>query len=134
MKEIDRKRRLDVVVVEDDPEQCEALGAILVRAGHRVRTCPAVDEALELVRQQRPQVLLTDLALHDESGADLGRRLRAHPATALIAQIAMTGSVDPDWETVRHFDLYLRKPIAEKELLQLLEQLAISVEDAHLLR
>ncbi|MDQ3036802.1 MAG: response regulator [Myxococcota bacterium] len=115
---------MQAVVIDDDEDTCAMLAALLARAGFGVRTFASAAGALSAIRDARPDVVVTDLHLPEGSGAELAQALRADPATAHVAIVALTGQVDPDWEIVRHFDAYLRKPFEPERLPSLLVALA----------
>jgi CheY-like chemotaxis protein len=125
-----RVRAKDVLVVEDDRDTREVLAVILGGAGFDVRACATVEEALALVRERIPDIVVTDLQLPRSSGRELAEALRADPSTSHVALVAATGAVDPHWDVVRWFDAYLRKPLDLDVLPQLLDTLAAAAEAA----
>jgi PAS domain S-box-containing protein len=84
---------LRVLVVDDDADALTLALAILQRAGALVTTCASVSEALDLLRQWRPDVLVSDIEMPREDGYSLIRKVRALssqeggrvPAVALTA-------------------------------------------------
>ena len=62
---------------------------VLTGRGYSVRTASSAAEALELLREYRPHLVLTALRLPDMDGVELTRRIKADPATASIAVIAL---------------------------------------------
>src|SRR5213076_1680000 len=80
---------VEVLVVDDDADARDLVAAVLVRSGARVRTASSVDEAVERLRERRPDVLLSDIGLPSQDGYELIRRVRALdeslPAAALTA-------------------------------------------------
>lgn len=121
---------LDVLVVEDDADTRDMLAALLEQDGLRVRCAASVAEALAAVREAPPDVIVSDLALGAEHGHDLAARLRDDPDTHDLAIVAITGSVDPEWDVVRHFDAYLVKPLDHRAFPAFLRTLATSIEAA----
>jgi PAS domain S-box-containing protein len=120
-------RPLDLLLVEDNPDIVETLSELLTVAGHRVRSAGTAEEALELLRAQRPDVLLCDIGLPGMSGLELGQRLRADPELAGIKRVAMTGYGDP--ATQGHiaragFERTLIKPVQLAALRHCLSRVA----------
>jgi PAS domain S-box-containing protein len=80
---------VDVLVVDDEPDARELLTAVLGRAGARVRTAGSSDEAIALLREHAPHVVLSDIGLPREDGYAFLRRMRelapSVPAAALTA-------------------------------------------------
>jgi two-component system alkaline phosphatase synthesis response regulator PhoP len=77
-------RAAHLLVVEDEPEIAELERYHLARAGHRVSTAANGWEALAVVRDDRPDLMLLDLMLPDLDGFGICEILRRDPATATI--------------------------------------------------
>jgi CheY-like chemotaxis protein len=72
--------RLDgvrVLVVDDDVDAVKLAEAILAGAGAEVRSCSRASEGLELLREWRPDVLVSDIEMPGEDGYALIRKVRA---------------------------------------------------------
>src|SRR5207245_984067 len=59
---------LDVLVVDDELDARDLIAAVLKKCGAHVRTAASVDEAVALVHEHRPDVLLSDIGLTNEAG------------------------------------------------------------------
>ncbi len=68
---------LRVLVVDDEPDTCEVLEAVLREAGAEVRACQSTAEALAELDTWWPDVLLSDIGMPGEDGYSLIRRVRA---------------------------------------------------------
>ena len=66
-----------VLLVDDQPDVLETTGMLLRRDGHDVRAFGDPRAAVEAVRAERPDVLLTDLGMPGLSGWDVAREARA---------------------------------------------------------
>jgi CheY-like chemotaxis protein len=78
-----------VLVVEDDLYNRHVMVELLnEEAGLTVRGVSSGSQALELVRESRPDVIVMDLRLPDVDGSDLCARLRSDPETRDIPAIA----------------------------------------------
>lgn len=85
-----RERRRTVLVVDADPATAEAALAALPSGTHRVLAAPDAHQALATLGAQRVHVLVSELALPDDSGLHLlveARRL--HPGVARVALSAV---------------------------------------------
>jgi CheY-like chemotaxis protein len=83
-----------VVLVVDDEEGIRDMYQIVfpsLASGMRVVTAANATEALERVRQSRPDVILMDLHMPGVDGIEATRRLKADASTAQIPVIAVTG-------------------------------------------
>jgi signal transduction histidine kinase/CheY-like chemotaxis protein len=105
-----------VLVVDDDSDNRDMLAASLESHRAIVSTAASVPEALDLLRRERIDVVLTDVAMPGEDGYALIEKLRASgdPAIAAIPAVALTAFARP--EDRRHalqagFHLHLAKPI-----------------------
>jgi putative two-component system response regulator len=57
---------------------------VLSAAGHNVSDAEAAEQALDMIMQEKPEVILLDLVLPDIDGLTLVRRLKADPETRAI--------------------------------------------------
>jgi CheY-like chemotaxis protein len=78
------------------------------------------EQALAEVREQLPDLILTDAVMPKMTGFELCRRLHADPATAAIPVLMISGSIQP--EEVRRALPYLRaairKPFTTTQLIE----------------
>jgi CheY-like chemotaxis protein len=81
-----------VLVVDDDPDLREAIADALRFEGHRVTEAANGREALEMVRRQRPSVIVTDLVMPVMSGWELVGALAADPSLRAIPVIVVSAS------------------------------------------
>ncbi len=109
-----------IMVVEDDQTLAAMLRAVLSGEGYRVVVATNGDEALRIVLQSPPDLLLLDLLLPGKSGMDVLRLLRQDHATMHIPVIMVTARGEVA-DKVQAFDLrvndYLTKPFNTDELL-----------------
>jgi signal transduction histidine kinase/CheY-like chemotaxis protein len=112
---------ISVLVVEDDPDGRALLVFILMQSGATVVGAGSVAEALEILRRQRPQVVVTDIGMAEADGFDLIRHLRRDPDAAVrsIPAVAVTGyarSEDRTRTLAAGFQAHLSKPVNATEL------------------
>ncbi|MBI1776459.1 MAG: response regulator [Proteobacteria bacterium] len=79
-----------VLLVEDDPNFCMFVSAILEHSGHDVRFAADGDLAIESFTQRRPDLVITDLVMLRRDGIDTIRTLRDFDPRVPI--IAMSGA------------------------------------------
>jgi CheY-like chemotaxis protein len=82
-----------VLIVDDNLDTCHFLCSAVGKAGHRGAFANSVAEALERMRHQRPDVVIADLMMPDESGLELLRNVRDDPRTCDLPVI-MCSAVD----------------------------------------
>lgn len=109
-----------VLIAEDEAPIAEVLAMIVEEAGYVPLVAAHGRRALELARERRPALLITDLMMPQLSGAELIAALRADTANgcAHIPVILTTAARLPSYDHIV-VDAYLRKPfdIAEVEAL-----------------
>ncbi len=117
--------QLRLLVVEDDPESLEMMGALLSLWGYEPRLVPHGFAALEAVEQEMPQVVLLDLGLPGMDGFEVARRLRSLPggnALFISAVTAYRGEEHRRQARESGFDEYLTKPVDIETLRRLLSR------------
>jgi signal transduction histidine kinase/ActR/RegA family two-component response regulator len=89
---------LKVLVVDDAEDAREALSVLLGHYGARVTAVGSVDEALDVLERDRPHVLLSDIAMPDEDGYTLIRKVRSLDAArgGLVPAAALTAYATPE--------------------------------------
>src|ERR1700730_5546513 len=110
-----------VLVVDDAPVNLKLVRVLLSRQGFDVRTANSAEEALEIVRDFRPRLVLADIQLPDMNGLELTRRLKSDPATRDIIVLALTAFAmqgDEERAIDAGCDGYITKPIDTRALPQ----------------
>jgi len=82
-------------VVDDDARVCDVLRRLLARAGYAVTCAGGGEEALALLRELRPDLMILDWMMPGLDGLGVLRRLRADPATAAVPVMVYTASDEP---------------------------------------
>lgn len=115
-------KRLDIVVIEDDPAVNEAVVLILRKSGHQVRTFFTL-EAHHNAGIEGADAYLIDRQLRGEDGLELCKELKSEEATMNIPVIIMSASPDSRLYAERAgADAFLDKPFSKKQLLEELER------------
>ncbi len=109
-----------VLVVEDEPAQREVLVYNLTAEGFAVDTAATGDEALMLVEEATPDLILLDWMLPGVSGIEICRQLKTRPATRQVPIIMMSARTE-EVDRVRGLetgaDDYVVKPYSVVELI-----------------
>ena len=111
-----------VLVVDDEPDAREPLRRMLEAAGAEVVAVASADGALEVVLRQRPDVLVSDIAMPGRDGYDLLRSIRKLPPgrggrVPAIALTAYAASETRDRALAVGFDAHLSKPVEPAVLI-----------------
>ena len=103
-----------ILIVEDNEANQMLTRAVLELEGHEVRVAGSAPEAVELIRQQQPELILMDVQLPGQDGLSLTRELKSDAATAPIMVVALTAhAMSGDRELAMRSGCagYISKPI-----------------------
>jgi PAS domain S-box-containing protein len=122
-------RGLRVLVVDDDQNSLDLIHTILVISGAEARGCASASEGLMVLREWRPDVLISDIQMPGEDGYTFIRKVRAldpteggkTPAVALTAY----GRVEDRLRTLSAgYGVHVSKPVDPAELAAIVASLA----------
>jgi PAS domain S-box-containing protein len=116
-----------ILVVDDNKDSADSMAMLLELTGHQAYTAHDGQQALDLVEQLRPDVVLLDIGLPTMSGHEVGRRIRQQPWGKDVALVALTGwgqEEDRRRSQEAGFDGHLVKPVDHTRLLAMLTSLA----------
>jgi PAS domain S-box-containing protein len=105
-----------ILLVEDDPGVARLLATQLEKAGYETDTVGSAEEALEMLRNVRPDLITVDIRLPGMDGFALIERLAADPSTREIPVLVISVH-DDDPRGVRLGVQMLPKPVDQQELL-----------------
>ena len=109
-----------LLLVEDDRSLAELVGFHFERAGYSVTRTGDGEEALILVEEVKPDLVILDWMIEGISGIEVCRRLRRRPATANLPIVMLTARGEED-DRIRGLDTgaddYVTKPFSPKELV-----------------
>jgi CheY-like chemotaxis protein len=121
---------LSVVVVDDEADARDWIGRVLADSGAQASVVGSADEALQRVRDFRPDVLVSDIGMPGTDGYALIRLVRALPGEqATVPAIALTAFARNDDRAralAAGFQMHLGKPIDEDELVAAVASVARS--------
>jgi len=108
-----------ILVVDDLPQNVRLLEAVLSPKGFRVVTASSGEEALAVLSQEHPDLVLLDILMPGMDGYEVCRRIRQDPGTAFLPVIMMTASGEE--QKLRAIesgaDDFVNKPFDQAELL-----------------
>ena len=121
-----RQQPLRVLIADDDRDGALTLGTLLELEGHEVRTVHGGQEALDLAREFRPDVVLLDIGMPKITGYEAARRLRLRYGNDCPVLVAITGwkqASDKILASLAGFDHHVAKPYEPAQLIELLSKL-----------
>lgn len=109
-----------ILIVDDDLDTLRLVGLMLEREGYEITAASSGEQALSLVNNIRPDLILLDLMMPDIDGVEVARQLRADPQTQDVMIIMFTAKSQMD-DRLQGYDAgaddYLTKPIQPRELI-----------------
>jgi PAS domain S-box-containing protein len=125
-----RLKGVRTLVVDDQPDDRTLFTIMLERHGVEVRSVESVPEAVRMLDNWKPHVVVTDLAMPDQDGYVLLRHVRELQETEnnsrvrIVAVTAHARSEDRDSALAAGFDMYLPKPVDAMRLVDIVASLS----------
>jgi PAS domain S-box-containing protein len=115
---IDRERLsgLSIVLVDDDNSSRRMVETVLRAAGASVRALESAGAGLEAIRQSRPDLVVTDIAMPEMDGYGFLRQIRTDPDRHTLKVLALSAFPARN-DSGSQFDAYLTKPIDPNVLI-----------------
>jgi CheY-like chemotaxis protein len=108
-----------ILIVDDNPVNLKLVRVLLVREGYDIRVATAAEEAIKILENFSPELILMDIQLPGIDGLELTRRLKSDPATKHISILALTAyAMKGDHQKVIEAgcDGYIPKPVDTRTL------------------
>src|ERR1700736_6484633 len=115
-----------ILIAEDNPVNRELLRELLEMRGHTVVEACDGEEALRVIEQAHPDLVLLDIGMPLLDGFGVIRKIRENPRFASMPVVAVTAyAMQGDREKIlsSKFDGYLSKPVDARSLTQELDRL-----------
>ena len=116
-----------VLAVDDDPAVLRVIAAHLTRSDYVVKTASSGEEALSILRESTPNVLILDVMMPGISGYDLCHLVKREERLKNIPVIFLTSRADPKDFTTGHnlgAVIYMVKPFKPEQLLHVVQMVA----------
>ena len=108
-----------ILIVDDNLTNLKLARVLLAGEGYVVRTAADAEEAMAVLEEFRPRLILMDIQLPGMDGLELTRRIKADPAMAAVTILALTAYAmkgDQDRILAAGCDGYVTKPIDTRAL------------------
>jgi adenylate cyclase len=126
-----------ILIADDRPDFVQLLRDLLSVEGYQIVTAEDGREALEVLYQCSPDLVLLDLNMPVMNGYEVCQRIKANPTTADIPVLMLTAWADPEYR-VKGLELgaedYLAKPFDHRELLARIQTRLRAKQEADRLR
>jgi CheY-like chemotaxis protein len=110
-----------ILVVDDDRSTRASALRLLTARGYSAFAATSETDAVRQAAKLTPDVILMDLHLHQGSGLDAARHIKAQPALEHIPIVALTAT-PPTWdEKMQLFAAVLTKPCPTAQILDAIE-------------
>ena len=106
-----------ILVVDDEPPMVDLVRGYLVREGWEVLTATDGNEALEMARSDRPDVVVLDLMLPGLDGIEVCRQIRTFSDAYVVMLTARSEEIDKLIGLAVGAHDYLTKPFSPRELV-----------------
>lgn len=111
-----------VLVVDDEPDARELIKLILTESKADVIIASSAAEGLEILKAQKPHVMISDIGMPEKDGYQFIREVRSLPAVhggkiPAIALTAFAGSGDRTRALIAGYQMHLAKPVESHELI-----------------
>ena len=119
------EKALKVLVVDDEIHIVQVVAIKLRNNGFDVITCENGAQALKIVSNAKPDVIVTDFQMPVMTGLELVENLRKQPDTAKIPVIMLTArgfAIEDRQKEELNISACLSKPFSPRELLQSVEE------------
>ena len=125
-EEPDDKPPIHLLVVDDEESICFSMSEYFSQHGFEVDTAKEIDEAENLVRSKKYEVIIQDLRLgsSDKDGLQVVKFVRAVSPDTRIVVLTAYGSIEVENETMKNgADAFLRKPKPLSQVAQVIQGL-----------
>ncbi len=128
---MDNESIRSIVYIEDDPEMIDLVSLIVNKRGFHVKGAHGGRHGLDIVKKERPTLILLDLMMPDMDGWDVYQQLKSEEETRDIPVIIITAkaqSIDRVLGLhIAKVDDYISKPFRPQELLDSIEHVLQSI-------
>jgi CheY-like chemotaxis protein len=114
------------LVVDDVSDVTDMLSVLMTHAGYQVSTASSAHEAISLARENRFDMIISDIGMPEMNGYELAEALRSLPGYESVPMVAVTGYSmfdDRSRSLKAGFNEHVTKPIDPRAFLNLIEQL-----------
>ncbi len=120
------------MIIEDDPDAMKVLASMLASAGYEVVRAYGGEDALRRLKQQKVDLILTDLAMPRMSGVEVIAAVKKDAATSHIPILAVTAFL---WDQIAQSagqvgcDGFIGKPFRKDQIVREIEKRLMAIPE-----
>lgn len=122
-----------VLIADDEPNIVLSLEYLMEQQGYRVHVANTGDEAIKLVEELRPDLVLLDIMMPGKSGYEVCQKVRSNPllgATRIVILSAKGREIEVAKGLALGADAYVTKPFATRDLVAQVRKLLGDADSA----
>lgn len=112
-----------ILIIDEDPAQCQALAGVIAAAGYRVACLAASDDPFRAICSISPDLVIFEIPPPGIAALRLLQRIASHRQTRHQALIVISGMEELEYELLDVFD-FLPRPLDQQRLLENIALLA----------
>lgn len=126
-----------ILIVDDEPDICETLGGILEDEGFAVRSVPSGEEALAVIKNEHPDLVMLDIWMPGMDGMETLQKIKENDPQLQVIMISGHGNVETAVKAIKlgAFD-FIEKPLSLSETVlavhRVMKMIRLEEENIHL--
>ena len=121
-----------ILCIEDEPQMIDLIKLILETKGYEVLGAEGGQQGLDLMRTEKPDLILLDLMMPEMDGGDVFHHMKEEVELRDLPVIVVTAKAAPIdkvlWINVAKVDDYVTKPFGPRELVESVETVLAKYE------
>ena len=109
--------KYQILVVDDEPMVCRAIKMLLEHDGHKVQTAASGESALNLLKQHKFDLVITDYIMEKMRGVELARLIKeGQPGLPILMVTAFADEFNIYGKSFGDVDFIIPKPFSQQDL------------------
>ncbi|MGF1936805.1 MAG: response regulator transcription factor [Nostoc sp. ChiQUE02] len=115
-----------ILVIEDCLSELKSISRYLTDRGYNVIKATSAKEALEIILEEKPDAIVTDVVMPGMSGFELCRFIKTNPTNQKVPIVICSSknqAIHHLWAKKQGADAYITKPYTPEQLLSVIQSL-----------